>query len=54
MNAGTDLILTMARTSLKSSSLQDEHLIFLPPPIPLPPIPFSQNSHKRRRSDPAL
>jgi DNA-binding transcriptional LysR family regulator len=51
--AGTDLILTVARTSLKSS-LQDNRLIVLPPPIPLPAIPFSQISHKRRRSDPAL
>jgi DNA-binding transcriptional LysR family regulator len=51
--AGTDLILTVARTSLKSS-LQDNRLIVLPQPISLPAIPFSQISHKRRRSDPAL
>lgn len=51
--AGTDLILTVARTSLKSS-LQDEQLLVLPPPIPLPAIPFSQISHRRRQSDPAL
>lgn len=51
--AGTDLVLTVARTSLKSS-LQDKRLVVLRPPIPLPAIPFSQISHKRRRSDPAL
>ncbi|WP_309349428.1 LysR substrate-binding domain-containing protein [Telmatospirillum sp.] len=51
--AGTDLILTVARTSLKFS-LEDKRLAVLPPPIPLPAIPFSQISHKRRRSDPAL
>jgi DNA-binding transcriptional LysR family regulator len=50
---GTDLVLTVARTSLKCS-LQDKRLVVLPPPIPLPAIPFSQISHKRRRSDPAL
>jgi DNA-binding transcriptional LysR family regulator len=51
--AGTDLVLTVARTSLKSS-LQDDRLVVIAPPIPLPAIPFSQISHKRRRSDPAL
>ena len=51
--AGTDLILTVARTSLSSAS-QDKRLAVLPPPIPLPAIPFSQISHGRRRSDPAL
>lgn len=51
--AGTDLVLTVARTSLQSAS-QDRRLAVLPPPIRLPAIPFSQISHKRRRSDPAL
>ncbi|WP_202970062.1 LysR family transcriptional regulator [Pararhizobium polonicum] len=51
--AGTDLVLTVARTSLKST-LQDDRLVVLPPPIPLPTIPFGQISHRRRRSDPAL
>ncbi|MEO9337835.1 LysR family transcriptional regulator [Mesorhizobium sp. SB112] len=51
--AGTDLVLTVARTSLKSSS-QDKRLAVLPLPLSLPAIPFSQISHKRRQSDPAL
>ena len=51
--AGTDLILTVARTSL-NSALQDNRLAILPPPIPLPAIPFSQISLKRRGSDQAL
>ncbi|MEO3998037.1 LysR substrate-binding domain-containing protein [Mesorhizobium sp. CAU 1732] len=50
---GTDLVLTVARSSLKSS-LDDGRLIVVPPPIQLPTIPFSQISHNRRRSDPAL
>lgn len=53
MIAGTDLILTVARTSLKSS-LEDNRLVVLAPPIPLPAIPFSQVSYKRHRSDLAL
>lgn len=53
MIAGTDLILTVARTSLKSS-LEDKRLAVLPPPISLPAIPFSQISHRRRGSHPEL
>ena len=53
MIAGTDLILTVARAILQSS-LEDKRLAVLPPPMPLPAIPFSQISHKSRRSDPAL
>lgn len=51
--AGTDLVLTVARTSLKSAST-DECLAMLPSPIALPTISFSQISHKRRLRDPAL
>nr|WP_255499986.1 LysR substrate-binding domain-containing protein [Brevundimonas sp. P7753] len=51
--AGTDLVLTVARNSLKSVS-RDRRLAVLPPPIPLPSIGFSQISHRRRQSDPAL
>lgn len=51
--AGTDLVLTVARNSLRSVS-RDRRLAVLPPPIPLPSIGFSQISHRRRQSDPAL
>lgn len=50
---GTDLILTVAAGSL-TSIRDDDGLLVLPPPIRFPTIPFSQISHRRRRSDPAL
>ncbi|WP_341860389.1 LysR substrate-binding domain-containing protein [Pannonibacter indicus] len=51
--AGTDLILTVARGSLRDLVL-DDHLIILPAPIPLPPVPYVQIWHKSRDRDPAL
>lgn len=50
--AGTDLILTIARGGL-SNLPPDDHLVVLPVPVVLPPIPFVQIWHKRRESDPA-
>ncbi|GHH00269.1 LysR family transcriptional regulator [Pseudodonghicola xiamenensis] len=49
--AGTDLILTAARSSLEAAA---DDLALLPPPFTLPPISFVAIHHRRRRADPAL